>query len=208
MKDLMTFAVYESFPFFVFYRGSRGKQRALSFFVFLLLCDVVSYSKFWRRISWHVRRRHVGESWATLEPENEKQEWRRNIPSPHSPGLLTSFPSVSAVLWCTGAPRSLLATVWCVWSVWSKRTGVGGWQNQHKQYKETDELITFLQNSIYFKSHSDINHFCDTVIILVLNKRFGSYGPKAYLGALGITENGDLRKWLQQMLHVHRKLKD
>lgn len=112
------------FSFLARSTGSRGNHAASSFIGQLF--DLRSY--FFAavgqgcctlRCHWGVFISCVGETWARLQADEEKQECRRYVPSPHSPGLLSSFPSVSAALWCTDALHSLPATAWCVWSVWS-----------------------------------------------------------------------------------------
>lgn len=96
-------------------------QTLLLFYPFLIFCVPVSLLQgdrdtlFWG-VKWSVLSR-VGETWARLQFDDEKQKHTRRIPSPHSPGLLSSFPSVSEALWCRDAPHSPPATVWCVWSV-------------------------------------------------------------------------------------------
>lgn len=114
------------FPFSLLYRFQRQPSRGqtlLLVYRFLILClPVICCSgtgTLYPEMSVKPFISCVGESCVRLQADDEKQEHGRYVPSPHSPGLLSSFPSVSAVLWCTDAPHSPPATAWCVWSVWS-----------------------------------------------------------------------------------------
>lgn len=110
----------------IYSKGSRGKPRwaqpLLSFYSFYVFQSVwcngtrTPYPEtvkcFYLLCGWI-------SGMTTVQADYEKQEHTGYVPSPRSPGPLSSFPSVSAALWCRGAPRSPPATAWCVWSAWS-----------------------------------------------------------------------------------------
>lgn len=120
-------------------RQPSRAQPLVLFYQFLIPGSLVHRDR--DTVSWDVSKvfHLMDESWERLHAGDEKQEPERYVPSPHSPGLLSSFPSVSAVLWCTAAPHSPPATAWCVWSVWSGE--------ERKKWGHTNE------SKLQFSSH-------------------------------------------------------
>lgn len=82
-------------------RPSTGHTLLLVHLFLILWLPVICHSgtgTLYPEMSVNCFIRCVGESWVGLQADDEKQGHGRYVPFPHSPGLLSSFPSASAGL--------------------------------------------------------------------------------------------------------------